>query len=363
MISENSIEQLEKGITVFHPIFREVSAEILRFIQYGRHDECLALIGPSGVGKSTMIRYLMCYLADQQAKGWRKNFGPPIVIEAPAPEKGHFSWRTILELLLTALGEIDLTHKVDLDKSEEIRRTQGKRSSYRLSIGQLEALLRTRIHVLKPIAIFIDESQNLVASMSPDRAWSNVVRLKGWANTMETKFFLTGTHEARGLLDINEQLARRMVPIYFPRYPKTKEGLRNFAVFYKGIITASDLPVDRLLHANFEEVYNCTLGCPGLLTSMLQRSAAYCIDKKLPAISKEVFYKNRLTYTHLEEAERTIKEFEAFYELTKKPFNPDLVVLDLNFDTAADTYIRRPRSSKSKNSKPGQRKPIRDAVK
>lgn len=358
----NTLRRLENEIFVFHSIFEEVFTEILRFIQYGRSDECLCVIGPTGVGKSKMKVYLVDYLVQQSLNGWQPGCHHPITIEAPAKARRDFPWRAFLEDLLLLLGEKDIRRKVDLDEVQ--RRKQNfvhPPFSSGLSISQLEHLAKLRINTLKPSAILIDEAQNMVEGMSETDRKTNVNRLKYWANSMDTKFILFGTHESKHVLNLNEQLSRRIAPIYFPRYSKTREGIEKFAQFYLGLREQLNLTVDKRIEDNFEDIYNYSLGCPGLLVTWIHHSISYCITSSAKSISKAVWESQKISATRLTTIERAIKTFELELEKSKEAFNPDNVLpddgqIDLSFD------VKQHQAPKTRKRRPGQQKPRRHTV-
>jgi len=357
-MDKTTLHALEHEIYVAHSIANEVEAELLRFMQYGRRDECLCVVGPTGVGKSRMSKLLISKMVARLDGGWRQFNSYPLYIEAPSQYKGEFPWRAFLEELLLLLGEVDLSRKIDLDYTEECKKSGGKGPSVnRLNIGQLERLIRLRVKVLKPVAIIIDEAQNLVEGLSYKDRKANVNRLKNWANTMDTKFILFGTHESREILNLNEQLSRRITPVYFPRYVKNTEEISEFASFYLGLTQALDLNMSPKINKDFLFIYNHSLGCPGLLATWLYDSIAYCVSKKLTKISYETFVKNKFSKMRLMVMEKAIKNFEVEYHNSFADFNPDEVQADdlpdqLNMDFVESKGQRG-------NPKPGKQHPTR----
>jgi len=358
----NTLDKLENKLFIFHRIFQDVFDEILRFIQYGRGDECLCVIGPTGVGKSKMSYYLVDYLIRQSLNGWRPGSHDPITIEAPAKSKNGFPWSSFIEELLMLLGEKDIRRKVDLDEVQRRKRDLVHPPFLSgLSAPKLESLVRLRVEQFKPSVILIDEAQNLVDDMSRADRKTNVNRLKSWANRMETKFVLFGTHESKYFLDLNEQLSRRVAPIYFPRYAKTEVGLRMFAEFYLGIKDQLGLVFDPKIEEDFEDIYNYSLGCPGLLVTWIHHSISRCITSGQKSITKSVWDSQKLSSTRLTTIERAIKNFELEYEKSIEPFNPDNVFpdegqIDLAFKLDAKNSL------KAMDKRPGMKKPKRHPV-
>lgn len=356
------LELLENCIPLEHQNFKSVFTEILCKTQHGRKDEVISVIGPSGIGKSTMQRFLAGYLAKQQAAGWKDDHFPPILIEAPASYKGEFPWRSFLEDLLEKLGDLNTSHKIDLD-SQESKKRGGTFTTprTRLTIGQLEKLVRTRIKVLKPIVIFIDECQNFVDQISSADIKSNINRIKNWANTMDTKFMLFGTHEAKDLLNLNEQLARRIIPIYFPRYQRDSESdLKSFAQFYISLIKRLEIKIDPKVHENFYDIYDYSLGCSGLLVSWLHNAISHCITNNCFKITPAIMKKTRHSKDRLATAEKAIKNFELFHQQSLEDFNPNEVFADVNADEQYQPdLLQSPKSQPTTkgNLKPGQQHP------
>lgn len=363
-MNSDTLMNLNGARLVEHPHFAHVFAEVLRHVQYGRADEPTCVIGPTGVGKTTLQNALVDYLIRQQYTGWRPSSSPPVILEAPAQYSGDFPWRSFMEDLLLTLGEPDLKSKVDLDRIEEAKRSkQAIRGTTRLNIAQIESLVRKRIKALGPVVIFIDEAQNIVEGLSVAKRKQNVNRIKNWANTMNTKFVLFGTHEAKDLLNLNEQLARRIAPIYFPRYRGLEqEEVQQFMDFYKALVEEFDLKMTRDVGKDYQYIYNHSLGCPGLLVSWLHDAISYCIDKNLSSISKRVLKKTQKSHDRLHTIELAIKEFEAYYESTLQDFNPYLVFpenVQMDLQSNASVIKRPPLPP---GWKPGQQHPTRHQV-
>lgn len=358
-----TLELLETNLFIHHKYFEDVYSEILRFIQYGRRDDVLVVLGPTGVGKTTLIRFLEKTLTERISSGWRSDHFPPIVVEAPAQDNNQFPWRAFMENILLSLGEDNLGKKVDLDEAEECRRKGRKLAGKnRLTIGQLQELIRRRIESLRPVAMLIDEGQNIVEGITDKPKKANVNRLKNWANTMKTKIIIFGTHESEAILNLNEQLARRIKPIYFPRYKKTEEEIVRFAEFYVGLKDALQINVDPKLENDFEYLYNHSLGCAGILSGWVHDAIAYCINSNKKVINKTVMNKCRMSSDRLKTAELAIRKFEEVYFTSQKEFVPELVEVDENFDLFNHSAIELKGEKKTERRKPGKRKPERYPV-
>lgn len=363
-MNEDTLDLLENRLIIEHSTFGTAKSEILRYIQYGRRDEIISVMGPSGIGKSTLQSYSVNYLVDRMKDGWRSDSLPPLRVEAPAAYDGKFPWRAFLEDILTCLGEDNLNSKVDLDLVDSYR-LNGKKLPHRskLSIAQLESLIRKRVKALRPVAILIDESQNLVENVSTSECHSNLVRLKNWCNTLDTKIILFGTHEASLFLNLNEQLSRRITPVYFPRYRKDNPNdMESFSLLYLNLIHHLGLNIDSRIHQNFYQIYDYTLGVPGLLATWLHKSISFCIERNLKKITPAIFKQNRSNVYDLTTAEQAIKNFELYQAKANGDFNPDMIFADDDIEQG-DLFTRKNSpQSKAGRKKPGKQNPRRHKV-
>ena len=362
-MNEHTLNKLENELVIHHPIFESVFEDILRVVQYGRHDIVIPVLGPTGSGKTTLIRFLAGYLVEQQQSGWRSDHMPPLIVEAPSAEDGKFPWRAFMENILLALGEVSLDFKADMDEALKRKRNGEKASSKsRPTIGQLEKMIRDRMEAFRPVAFFVDEVQNIVEDLPDPSIRSNLNRLKYWANNFRTKIITFGTHESKYLLNINEQLARRVSPIYFPRYKNDEEGLAGFAQFYKSLIVDLEINIDPKVRDDFKYIYNHSLGCPGILGGWFHEAIGLCLSRGTNRISRSVLNKCRMTYDRLKTAEIAIQEFEAFYESTQIEFDPTLISLSQNIDLDFDKKPSRSNPIHKKGCGPGAKIPRRYPV-
>lgn len=364
-MNEELLDLIENGIAIEHFHFREVLSQVFRKIQHGRRDEITSVLGPTGVGKTTLIRYLIQLMMDKQSSGWRDQRHPPIVVEAPAQTEKLFPWKEFLTELLTELGEDELDSKVDLDQIQEgLKFGRDTRSGPKADVPRLEYLLKKRVKALRPIAILVDESQNLVEGLPRKTVKANVNRLKSWANKMDTRLIFFGTHEARHLEDINEQLTRRISPIYFPRYRcEEDDERREFATFYVSLIKHTGIRIDPKVNDDFGFIVNHSLGCPGILAEWLQESIAYCIDRNQKIVTTAILRKTRFTINRLRTIEQAIKDFEVYHDSNFGNFNPFEVVGN-DGQESIDLFPRKAsrRIVPARVSKPGTQKPKRHPV-
>ncbi|MBU3068263.1 TniB family NTP-binding protein [Aestuariicella sp. G3-2] len=363
-MNKTTLERLENNVVIAHKNFKQVYDKLERYFQHGRSDEAICVIAPAGMGKTTMGELLISDFQSRQDNGWMSDYAPPVMIEMPSQYNNDFPWKAFIESILEKLGDCGMQSKVDLDENEELRRKGFfAQKTTRLSIAKLEKLLRERIKAFRPIVIVFDESQNMVEGLSESKKRENVNRIKNWANTMETKFVFFGTHGAKGFLNLNEQLARRVVPIYFPRYKKNNpEDCKHFFDFYVNLIENLEIPIDKNVLEDFDFIYNHTLGCPGILSSWLHSSIAFCLENNFRELEKSILEEFKFSFDRLSIIEREVKIYELYFESTQQEFCPSLVCVD---DIGQMELIENPKTNirrGNRKSKPGTQKPRRYPV-
>ena len=81
--------------TAAHPHLVAAKDALLSAIQFGEPNSIVMLFGPTGVGKTTLLRRVENLLinkaaTDADALPWRL---PVVTVEAVAPDSGNFGWR------------------------------------------------------------------------------------------------------------------------------------------------------------------------------------------------------------------------------------------------------------------------------
>jgi len=358
MKTANNVKPLSRFI-VQHARFNHLNEDILTHLQNPNDHSLLLVIGPSGVGKTTYEYYLHETLKNLTKLGMDDNFGPPIYIEVPVRKKNEFPWRSFLEEIFVALGDDGFDKKVDFDQIISSLKEGGKPSSRaRLTLGQLERLVIERISRLRPIAIIMDECQSFCADLPASVAKNNLETLKSWTNKMDTRLILFGTHEASPLLNMNEQLSRRVNLVYYKRYKNSQNDLTEFMRVFKTFIVDFGIRIDPDLGKNVPFIYNHSLGCVGLLFDWLARCYTRLTSKKLSVLTKEIMVQEKSNRFFLEKAETEIKLFEKYLLESTEDFDPNLIQPD--FFSSDNPQIKS--NPKVRNPKPGHRNSNRDLV-
>lgn len=365
-MNSNISKHFIDNILIEHNKFEAVKNSILKCIQYGKQDEVVCILGPTGIGKTTLHKCISEYLIRRQKHGWNIDHAYPVTVEAPAQHDGKFHWKSLMENIAIELGESDFSKKVDLDRIQQNKKTRSAiYTGPAPSIEGFEKILRKRINTFQPVAIFIDEAQNIVEGMTLKTRKAAVNRLKNWANTMNTKLFLFGTHEAKDFLNLNEQLARRILPIYFSRYNGLDEDeYHEYCSFMWTLIDILDIDTAPNLMNHARYFYNHSLGLPGLFANWVHSAVAYYLDNNKTQLTIKEFQKCQMDKQRLQTIELSIKQFEIVRQNLQGDFDPNTVHPDI-FEheiTSHKTATKTSNAPTKSNTKPGKQKPVRYPV-
>jgi hypothetical protein len=105
--SPSACIQYFKDFTIAHPLLVEARDRLLEAINESTSSSLVIVLGPTGVGKITLLMKIRQVLAATAAADITSNQGrlPVIAIEATLPESRTFSWRSHFKRLLLERNE------------------------------------------------------------------------------------------------------------------------------------------------------------------------------------------------------------------------------------------------------------------
>lgn len=346
------------NLVVEHPVFMDSVTSVLTHIQYGAPGRITMVVGPTGVGKSTLIRYcvekLDAFVKDHPDCGWTA----PLVLEAMAPESGEFSWSDFYTRALRALNEPCVEGKADIDLAiEALKLGRAITRRRRLTVPQLRDLMEQALKIRRPIVVFIDEIQHLARTKTHARKTGNLDVVKSISNLPLTNFVLAGTYEARAMMYHGAQLSRRVRIHHFQRYQDDDEERATFHAVIRSVMKEYKLPIHKDVISDIDYLYNHTLGCVGILLTWLQTAMEKGVAARADSVTRTHFEKSRLSNIQLAAIAREIASFESEHredgDFDPRPFF--LVGAKIDEPDITPASARR-------STRPGIRKPFRDPV-
>jgi len=288
-----------KQVTVAHPVLTAVDEALTNFIWEPGGFTQVLVYGPTGVGKSTVIRRIAERLGTQPRVG-AKPARPVIVIETPAP----FSLPEWYMNVLIALDEwvIEDRHYRDV---QEARAGRGRGAKPAEDAPALRLAVEEALKAREVRALIFDEAQHLLGSGKTDdlrRQWD---WLKSLSNTTNVLHILIGPYELRTLRNVSGQASRRGTDLHFPRYRQDEEHGRTafqsvaLALLKQtGLVLTGQLATNDEVRPLLEEwlfLYERSVGCVGVLKEWLVRSVSLAVRHGETTLTLERLRQHALT--------------------------------------------------------------------
>lgn len=268
-----------RHLRIAHTRIRELKNEVQSLIYPESQNSILLVVGPTGVGKTTLCKHLV----EEQFKKHKEqmesdaNVIPAIYIQAPASGEQEFSWRMFYERILEQLegNELDLNkHAFGINESTEMLvrpKRQGKSTLAGLRTA-VERALRQRGTQL----LVIDEAAHIIRQTSRNNLCVQLDTLKSLANECGTQIVLVGSYDLYNLVSLSAQLARRTHVLHFERYRQDRpEDINAFTKCLKQFEAQIPHLWKDQLTPHVEALMENTLGCIGTLSGILTLAARY----------------------------------------------------------------------------------------
>lgn len=278
------------AFTVEHTALEVASQEVVHAVYDPGRATTINVIGPTGVGKTTLATWLRRRLTADAKEHLAADPGhiPCVCIDATAPTTGRFDWVDYYRAVLVALGDPFASGRAYI-------RTRDLRAA-------MERALRLRTTT----AILVDEAQHLAKVASGRKLQDQLDHLKYLSQHTGVVHVLLGTYELRPFRTVNAQLGRRSLDVHFPRYDATRAEdrttFRSVLWAFQRNLPLSDEP--DLKDAEWEYLYARTIGCIGTLKQWLARA----LDR---AIREGAL---TLTHTHLQATAPASPKVEAAFQ-------------------------------------------------
>ncbi len=269
-------------ILIRHFKFKEAYNKVAEAIQFEPEDSIVAVIGPTGAGKTALGRYLRSEIdAHYKSIGLKPGQIPAVFLEAEAPESHRFQFRPLYMQWLAALKEPLLAQKSDLSRHLQYLRDNG--FPLRVSdpaqqpLGLLRQLVIRALDARGTEVTLIDESQHM-AKVSSGSLVHQMDLVKSISNqTRNTRLVLLGTGEMLDLLDQSAQLSRRVVVVELEPYGATIPDLKEFGRGIASLLEKGPIPHQISLQKKIVYIHCMSLGLFGVAANWIRRGWAYAM--------------------------------------------------------------------------------------
>lgn len=346
-----------------HPSLDQTHDEIIHTIYESKRALIILVVGPAGVGKTTLVLGVEKYILSKVQSLLEHNKGkiPVVRSEIPQPESSVFDWVDFFSTQLVLLREPLLDSKANLDKA-----ISHQEDSDFLSTKELKKVVKFRRSYIKALknryvdACMFDEGQHFTKVASARKLKDQLDYIKTLANVSRVPHVLIGTYDLLEFVNLSAQLGRRTKIIHFKRYHadinKDKEAFIGILLTF---LRQIPLKVPYALSCDWDFFYAGCIGCVGVLKDWLYEALAYCLRTGSKILTKEALKKTAMSVNALLTMVREAKEKEKIIDTehsSSSILRQELLLPKKPKNQGKDT------KPKKKHRKVGERNPTRDKV-
>jgi AAA domain len=362
-----------KLYTMAHPKLQTMHEQVLRAIREPAGASLIFILGPTGVGKTTLISRLMqqitCDLLAELERDRERMAA--VGIEAEAPIYGNYDFKQHFKRSLKALDEILVEHR--RNSSWPAHEAHGKSTviNNSVSAGALRGALEDALKRRRPAAFFIDEAHHLGKVSGGRKFQDHLDVIKSLANTSNTVHVLVGTYELQLLLNLSDQISRRSRTFHFERYRFCQTtDVKAFQNIIWNFQQRLPFPEQQDLREHADYLMERSLGCVGILRGWLARAADAALDGSCDSLTIDHLKRHELTNaewrsiaTTLLEGESALQESEAEIESLRLRLRHDTSALKEGQSKKRPSAGSQPTTGQGRSRRyPGERRPRRDQV-
>ena len=358
-----------QAYTVAHPALIAAKEKLLAAIYDSAPNSLILVLGPTGVGKTTLRLKIEQMLARSLSSELDTNPTrvPVVSMETVAPDAGAFNWRDHFRRLLLSMHEPLVPYKMDPAHVNGGTLIRSVRSATQPTSADYQYAVEQALRHRRPVAGLIDEAQHLAKIPSGRRLADQLDVIKSIASHTGTVHVLFGTYDLLAFRNLSAQLSRRCFDIHLRRYQLGDEK-RTFLGVLRSFEQNLPLPEAPDLLEDWDYLYERSLGCVGILKEWLNRALAATARQGGRKLTREALDGCALSVSQCDRMVAEILEGER--QMTERREQ----VCSLRARLGLETRQSEPSASapvpptvtKARPAKraprPGKRRPVRDRV-
>ncbi|MEO0397612.1 MAG: AAA family ATPase [Cyanobacteria bacterium P01_A01_bin.137] len=370
VLSNQEKLDLFRDCTVVHPHLKRAYEEFRDAVNNPGGASVIFLFGPTGVGKTTLLRQIMKVMMSEKTARLEKdpNFLPVATTEARAPESGSFDWKVYYQSVLASLSELpaseySIPNRSKLKKSKSYQRNVGSKNSH-LSTLREQVIVNMRHREL--VVFLTDEAQRFSKLASSSRQQVQMDALQSMASMTNTLHGLFGTYELLEFRNLSGQLSRRSIDIHFPRYQADcSEDLIEFQRVLKSFGEKMTLEKAPELEIHWEYFYERSIGCVGILKDWLTQAYRKALDESASTLREHHWQSYAPSVAKCLQIAAEAIEGEKAFQFESGEMS--LLRQKLGLSKASSSGVSSDTlsvvaSSKKTKGRPGVRQPNRDVI-
>lgn len=279
---------------VLHPRIELIFSKVMQIIHEPAGKQIIFIIGPTGVGKSFHLRWLISELNYEWSLLQHRDPGriPVAWIEVPAKDTRNPSWGDYYIRVLESLSEPLIEKKIEYaDVTVEVKHVDGERklAVENATIRRYRRATESAFKHRRPLIFLLDEAHQLI-NTGGLRVEEQMENLKSIANMTKTLHGLFSTYKILDLLDLDneeesDQLIRRGAIFHFMRYrdtPDERDVFENVVYSFQKNMPFKEEP-NILQHTEY--LYERTVGCVGILRDWLVAAYTKAVNENAAALN------------------------------------------------------------------------------
>ncbi len=355
-LSVENQEKLDhfKDYAVSHSQLAKVDKELMRAIREPAGFAHVLVYGPSGVGKTTMIRQITRRLnamppsqsAAPSVTYSKENLPalPLLLLETRRTDGGAFNradyYRTALKLLGESFYERRMLVNIDSEQVWE-KKGRGRTKAAQFNDSpELRHALEDAMSRRGVQAVILDEAQHLMklgSGSSAGKLLDQLDWIKSMTNVTGVVHILIGTYELLSFRNLSGQASRRGLDLHFPRYLFQHEPDRqDFQGVLLALLKQVPLSVEmEMLMQHWVYFYERSIGCVGVLKDWLIRAVAAALYDGSEALTLEYLQDHALSLAQCERMALDATEGEQELRYAESRREPLWRLLQAGMDASA----------------------------
>lgn len=364
--------ELYKAITASHPHFNESLKNINSAISQAVVGNLIFLFGPTGVGKTTLLKLLVQRKLEYRSADRNNGYLPIVRIEVPFPNGNEFSWKEFYRRGLQILGEPLVERKIHSRDALSEHTSPSFVAEYRTPGHELRVAFENALRNRRVKLLLLDEAQHIAKGFGGAKLSGQLDYLKSLANMSGTIIVLAGTYDLLSFRNLSGQLSRRSIDVHLPRYrAESNKEMTQFKKIISVFMNESPLSWDDKILIDYSYLYVYSAGCVGILKDWLDRAHVKAVEQESDVLTREHLNKTRLSDDQLKVIAEELRDGESVLVVKKESYQNLQAILGVRSVDPLNQVKSpaEPRLAKvikiksvSKRKNVGLRNPKRDAI-
>jgi energy-coupling factor transporter ATP-binding protein EcfA2 len=276
-----------------HRKIAEARDQVMRYIREPANVVVIHLVGPTGVGKSTLLRHILKKVNEDALPEMEKRPGwiPAAYMLAENPQNGVYNWTEHFKQTMEALNEVLIERKIDVPDPGATQGnldgviTRGRQPPHVYRRAAEKSLRGRECNVF-----IIDDAHYILKRRSGEQIINQADTIKSVAEQSGTLHLLAGTYDLLPLRNLNGQHGRISVTVRFSNYKyQDSEDVNSFIGVLKFFMSKLPLAQKPDFKEHWEFCYAMSAGCVGVLKDWFVRSLDVAISENKGVMTFELF--------------------------------------------------------------------------